>query len=311
MNSEDKKSHELSVGVQMLSNLCAFVIVNMTAVDLTEPPVDLTQFSVDLLACVRPARLIQNKKFVGRITPLVQNFDDQNRVDIVHACKNVLKNLPGPPGILAFWGFATVEERDRIFAIVMAVGVVNFVAAQVQDNRFECLCWNVHGDSLEELLECFNTSIGCVTIEIAESTSVFDTALQRIQNGYSCIGNMPDQWPDAFQKDYKIGQVCKMLPVAFTPDNFLSMHMEMRRTQQRLVTLYDQNLFLNSEVNRLRTHTANIHNDVHEAVQHIDRGYSHIDRGYQQLNSLVRLHETNRNITHTLLSTNNSLNSQH
>ena len=244
---------------------------------------------VDLISCVRPMRFIQNKKMIARIDTLLQSFNDYDRQKITSKCKILLQHIPYNTNVQALWGFGDTEARSKVLKVLESLGISHYIASQVQDSRFECLCWNGYGYDLTELLECFNMSMDSLTIDVSRDITIFDTALQRIQKGQALTGVEPASWPDEYQQKYKQGQILKTISIEYTPENFIAMHADLRQMQRRVVALYDRTLTLETDLRRSRIMFIDTFDNVEVAVQNIADGQ-------RRLNNILRLSENNRNI---------------
>lgn len=229
--------------------------------------------TVELCSCVRPVQMINSKKFLNRITPLLNGIPDNIHKSLIQACRSILHSPACEPCIVALWGFGPPDLRDRLLDIMTSLGIIYFIASQVQDQRFECLCWSTKAESLSTFFDCFAMGIDFVTIDIQSEFAMYESALKRIEMGTIHKGSKPIQWPQTFQDAHKIGIIHKTVALNYTPENFLSIHMELRRNQQRVVALYDRNLTQDEEIRRLRMQIFHTANNLNGAIEQINRGH--------------------------------------
>lgn len=228
---------------------------------------------VNLVTCVRPTNLINHKRLHNRIQPLLQNFPEKQHAAIIQACKTMLHTPQGEPAVVAWWGFSNIKMRDDVLEIMLSLGIQHFFAAHVQEGRFECVCWVANVEALTKLFECFQMSIDHVTLDVAQDNYIFETALQRITRGMNHNGIQPDAWPESFQIALKVGVVRNTTKLEFTPENFLNMHTELRRAQQRAIDLYDRNITQELTLRNLRRQYTESLRNVRNAMDLIENGH--------------------------------------
>ena len=241
----------------------------------------------DLVSCVRPIQMINNKKFMSHITPYLNWIPLDSHIPTIQACKALLHCIPSTPRVVAFWGFAPPERRDCMFDLLSALGMAFKFDSQVQEERFECLCWTTKIDPLPELFGCFNMSIDSVVIELTNEHTMYESALHRIQGGTHHTGINPREWPDTFQNTYKIGMISRMTSKDYTPENFMAMHLDLQRVQTRNRTLFYRNVNQEQEIRRLQMQYVNSFNNLHQAVHDIARAQD-------SLQFMTRMTDNNR-----------------
>ena len=231
--------------------------------------------------------MINNKKFMARMTPYLQHVKDNSRPSLIQACKLMLNGLPSDQRVVAFWGFAPLERRNHLVATMASLGISSLYISQVNESRFEGLCWTTKTDPISEFFACFDMGIDHVTIDLTSEFAMYESALQRINSGTSHSGTNPRDWPSCFQHIYKVGMISKMTTKEYTPENFMAMHLEMTRLQNRVRTLFDRNLNQEQDIRRLQLQYVNSFANLQQAVDDISRTQD-------SLQFMVRMRENNR-----------------
>ena len=111
--------------------------------------------------------------------------------------------------------------------------------------------------------------IDFVTLDMKGDFALYETALMR---GIAHKGTKPIEWPESCQDAHKIGTIHKTVAIDSTLENFLSIHMELRKNQQRVAALYDRNLNQDQEIRRVRMQIFHHTNNLHGAIEQINRG---------------------------------------
>jgi hypothetical protein len=253
----------------------------------------MTDFT--LATCVRPMQIINNRKFMARMTPYLQHVKDNSRPSLIQACKLMLNGLPSDQRVVAFWGFAPLERRNDLVATMASLGISYLYISQVNESRFEGLCWTTKTNPISEFFACFDMGIDHVTIDLTSEFAMYESALQRINSGTSHSGTNPRDWPSCFQHVYKVGMISKMTTKEYTPENFMAMHLEMTRLQNRVRTLFDHNLNQEQEIRRLQLQYVNSFNNLQEVIfTNLQQAMDDISRAQDSLQFMVRMRENNR-----------------
>lgn len=174
-----------------------------------------------------------------------------------------------------------------------SLGISSLYISQVNESRFEGLCWTTKTDPISEFFACFDMGIDHVTIDLTSEFAMYESALQRINSGTNHSGVNPRDWPSCFQHIYKVGMISKMTTKEYTPENFMAMHLEMTRLQNRVRTLFDRNLNQEQDIRRLQLQYVNSFANLQQAVDDISRTQD-------SLQFMVRMRENNRAMSESM-----------